>query len=663
MKALCSGCLIALLQLVTWSAIYAEPLGAADRDGMRRVSSKPFSTPPESKIIPLDGADFESGKIPPGWAQGHGEVLTADDAPQGKHYFRMKSKKGADLRSPWIVGEPGAVYFISYWLKTSDEPWAYIHFTSDEREPSFTNIYPGVGFNTDNQWKQVGFYFWLPAQCKTMQFLLAPREEGAEGAFVSVDDVRLRTASESEAAAANDAERAHLPPYDVTSRPGDGKNLALSVAKWEGRAGIPGKPFVIWALGSSYTDWQGDGFELIQAIRKRFPNAPPIVYRKHGGPGTPWEYVHGWVKQFVAAEQPDLIFTYTGGSLEGLDALLTEIRRHCTAETIVPSLHFKPPGGLTPNEIEIGQGVTWAKAREICEQHGAEFVENRRELADYLTRNNLDMEALLSDHNHQNLHGRTRIWDNVSRHLAKSDQSTCTPESRERRVAVAPPMETSTEKVSLTGNWTTTDGLLRSTTSGDRMRISFTGNRIDLVGRKSPVGGTVKLLVDGAPGDQAPVFVMNSIMPQKRHLWRIPHVVDLGPSIEPQKWTITMTSDVGDYRLEGSLAGFDGAGNLAQPFRGRSGQIGIDPKFWRQGRVEKKDQPVEYGVASGDYFTFDVFRGAAGALSFKADQPSSLIEPLVRNLPNDRHTIELITNGDGEVAIEYLYVYQPAEKD
>ena len=56
-----------------------------------------------------------------------------------------------------------------------------------------------------------------------------------------------------------------------------GKNLALAVAKWEGRAGIPGKPFVIWALGSSYTDRQGDGYELIQAIRQRFPNAPPII--------------------------------------------------------------------------------------------------------------------------------------------------------------------------------------------------------------------------------------------------------------------------------------------------------------------------------------------------------------------------------------------------
>lgn len=287
----------------------------------------------------------------------------------------------------------------------------------------------------------------MPPQCKTIEFNISPREDGAEGQFVCLDDLRLRTATEAEMAAAYEAERAHLPAYDVAPRPGDGGNLALSVAKWEGRAGIPGKPFVIWALGSSYTDRQGDGYELIQAIRHRFPHAPPIIYRKHGGPGTPWEFVHGWIKQFVAAEQPDLIFTYTSGTLEGLDAMLTEIRRRTTAEVIVPSLHFKPPSALTPEDIENGAGVPWGRAREICAKHEAEFVESRREMADYLSHAEVKLEDLLADHNHQNVHGRIRIWDNVSRHLAKSEQSAYTPESRERRVAVAPPTETATEQV------------------------------------------------------------------------------------------------------------------------------------------------------------------------------------------------------------------------
>jgi hypothetical protein len=410
-------------------------------------------------------------------------------------------------------------------------------------------------------------------------------------------------------------------------------------------------------------DCQGDGYQLVEAIHRRFPHAPPIIYRKHGGPGTPWEFVAAWIRQFVAAEQPDLIFTYTTGSLEGLDALLAETRRHSTAEIIVPSVHFKPPSTITEKEIENGAGVPWAKAREICAKHGAEFVENRRELAEYLLRRGLDMEELLLDHNHQNEHGRIRIWDNVTRHLVRSDQSSYRPESRERRISVAPPTDTPTETVSLSGPWQTSAGLLQSREAGARLKVRFTGNRLDLLGRKLPGGGSVKVLVDGVPGDKAPVFFMNSIMPADRHLWRIPRVVDLGRNPVPQRWTITMTSNVGDYRVEGSATGLDGLGNLAKLFSGRSGQIGIDPRFWRQGRVEKPGGAVEYGVAASDSLTFDVLRGAVGELSFKAGSPTAMVEPLVRNLLNRQHTVELITTGAGEVVIESLYVYEPSEKD
>lgn len=657
--------MIAGLHLFGGAGVHAETSGTEDRSGLRCISSKPFPVPEGDRIL-LE-CDFEAdGKLPPGWSQGNGEVMVADDAPQGRAYFRMKAKKSAGVRSPVITAQPGVPYFLSYWIKTSSDPWTTISFTSDEREPSFTNIhtpffYPEFPLDTGNQWRQEGFYFLMPPQCKTIQFNMGPREDGAEGQFVCVDDLRLRTASQAEMSAAYDAERAHLPRYDLSARPGDGRNLALSVAKWEGRAGIPGKPFVIWALGSSFTDRQGDGYELIQAIRRRFPKAPPIIYRKHGGPGTPWEFVHAWIRQFVAAEQPDLIFTYTSGTMEGLDAMLTEIRRRTTAEVIVPTLHFKPTSPMTPDDIEKGAGVPWDKAREICEKHGVEFVESRREMAEYIAHAGLAPDDLLIDHNHQNMHGRIRVWDNVTRHLVTSNQSNYTPESRERWLAVDPPAHTATEQVTLSGSWTAGGGVLRSGGSEAKLKVSFTGNQIDVIGRKTPGGGTVKVLVDGIPAEQAPVFLMNFIKPEKNN-WRIPHAVNLGANPVPQTWSITMTSDTGDYRVEGSVAGPDGTGNLAQPFLSHSGQVGLDPKFWRAGRVEKKDQPVEYGVAAGDAFIFDVYRAAVGELSFKADTPVPLVEPLVRNLPNGRHTIELITTGDGEVVIEGLYVFEPPEK-
>jgi hypothetical protein len=671
MKTRWLASMIVVLCLTTWSAAHAIAASADDILGLRCVTSAPIPAPPGTTAIPLPGGDFEGGaKLPSGWSIGSGKIVLADDAPQGKAYCRIDAGKREFFQTPaGIQGQPGRPHFLSFWLKSPAEFWAAINFTSEDRLPSFGNHYPGIP-TTGKQWKRVGYYFWLPAQCRTIQFQIHPQDDTFAGQFIGIDDVQLRTATEAEMSAAYEAERGHLPAYDVTPRPGDGKNLALSVAKWEGRAGVPGRPFVIWALGSSWTAFQGDGYPLTRAIRERFPKAPPLIYKKHVGSGTPWDYARGWVTQFVAAEEPDLIFTYTNGTPEGLDAMLTEIRRHTTADVIVPSLHFFQKTKVTPEEVENGV-EPWEKIREICLKHQAEFVENRRELAEYLKRFGLEPPALVGDAVHQNQHGRIRVWDNICRHIARPAEFTYAPESRERRIAVAPPAATATEHVELQGGWSTTDGLLRANGSDARLKVRFTGNRIDVLGRKLPGGGTVKVLVDGKPGEQLPVFFSTFIQPKAKQSSRTlkgpgpgdvaPHAVDLLANLVPQSWSITVTSDTGDYRLEGSVTGADGEGNLTRPFTSKSGQIGIDPKLWRHGRDPSKTGGVIYGNSTGDSFSFDVYRCALGQLNFRADQPAPLAEPVVQNLANREHTLELVTAGDGEVIIEGLYVYQPPE--
>jgi hypothetical protein len=650
---------------------FAGSSGSMETLGLRCISSKPFPAPAGTVAIPIPGAAFElSGKTPPGWDIQDGGIVAAADAPQGKAYCQIRAGKGGILRTPRdIAAQPGRPYFLSMWLKSPAEHPAVITFTSEERLRSFgahdTSI-PATG----NQWKRVGFYFWMPVPCKTIQFHISPRGEGRPGEVICVDDIQLRTATEAEMSDAYDAQRAHLPPCDISPRPDDGSNLALSVAKWEGRAGVPGKPFVIWAVGSSFTACQRDGYGLMQAIRKCFPHAPEIQYRRHDGGGTPWDYARGWVQQFVVPDQPDLIFTYTPGTPEALDAMLTEIRRHTTADVIVPSVHFPRNSKMTPEDIENGF-TSWTKAREICRKHKAEFVENRRELAEYLNRNGMEPAALLQDEAHQSLDGCVRIWDNVGRHINRPAQFSYTPESRERRVAVDPPTSTATEHVELSGSWTKGQGRVSSGQAGSRLKVRFTGNRIDLLGRTVPGGGNIKVLIDGTPADQAPVFYTTFIEPKLKGWPRgqrgqpgdnAPHAVDLGMNVVPQTWTITMTSDMGDYRIAGSVTGADGEGNVGRPFRSKTGQIGIDPKLWRNGRVEKPGQAVWYGNRTGDTFTFDVYRCARGEVSFRSEKAGTLAEPLVQNLPNGPHTLELVEAGDGEVNIEGLYVFQPPEQ-
>jgi hypothetical protein len=230
------------------------------------------------------------------------------------------------------------------------------------------------------------------------------------------------------------------------------------------------------------------------------------------------------------------------------------------------------------------------------------------------------------------------------------------------------------------------------------LTLRFTGNRVDVIGRRTPAGGTVNLLIDGQPAGQAPAFATTFIeakaaVPKRPWVHNAqdssPHAVNLGANIVPQTWTITMTSDVGDYRVEGSVTGLDGEGNLARPFHSQSGQIGIDPNFWREGRMEiqgrpvterdgkpvvdfgillvpvvyEDGKPVAYGDVKGDTFTFEVFRSTRDVFSFRNHTPVPLAESLVRNLSNGEHTLELVAVGDGEVCLEGLYIFQPPEKD
>ncbi len=121
-----------------------------------------------------------------------------------------------------------------------------------------------------------------------------------------------------------------------------------------------------------------------------------------------------------------------------------------------------------------------------------------------------------------------------------------------------------------------------------------------------------------------------------------------------------MISETGDYRVDGSVTGPDGEGNSARAFTSRSGQLRIDPDLGRFNRQQDKDG-FTYGNRAADRYSFDVNRCAVGTVSFAAGKSASLHMPLVQNLSNGRHTLEVITQGDGDVMIESFYVFQPPE--
>jgi hypothetical protein len=432
--------------------------------------------------------------------------------------------------------------------------------------------------------------------------------------------------------------------------------MALTVEKLE-RGFDPDRPLLVWAIGSSFTNGLGNGDYLIELIRERFPNAPKIVYKKMAGCSTSYHFLLGWARRLVIPDQPDVVLIYNFGQTEDLEKVIVELRRHTTADIIVPTLHWCVPHKPVWGQPDVRNSHQDPPAlRAMCAKYGVEFVENRKEMTQYMVDNKLEIEDLLGDSVHENRYAAKMTVLNIARHFHRADKPGYDPRSRERRVEAESPA------VTRTGKWdAAADGKgVASSEKGASLQVEFTGNRIDLSGWRRPNGGTAEVWIDGKPAGEAAVFYAGYVEPDNRNAVqppmpprdRAPHDVGLSGSLTPQKWTITMTSDQGDYEMVGSVTGPDGKGNAMKPFTSNSGQIAIDPALWREARTNR----------TGDVFRFEVYRPAVGLADFKASQEEKVRLRLVEGLPNAPHTLKLVVGGDGPVAVDAFDVFEPPLK-
>lgn len=418
-------------------------------------------------------------------------------------------------------------------------------------------------------------------------------------------------------------------PYYPAQDFSNGQHLALSLHKLT-HGFHPQRPFRIWAIGSSYTNALGNGEVWQEVIPRQFPNAPEIEYTRMVGSGTSWQYVRAWLNQFILHEQPDLILCYATGDPEDLENLIRDVQKNTTAEIIIPSIHWRerdaPFWGKSENAMDQDIG----KVREICRKYGVEFVENRRDWGAYLSQYGLPISSLLTDDVHQNAFGTHIILSNILSHFCNPPIAGFVPDTRERRIMAPEPQ-------------------------GGVIRLAFTGNRIDLIGRKSPQGGEAEIFIDGIPANQFPAYTMTYIHPTSSNQGspatatrdQAPHGVLLGQNIIPQYWTLRMTSPTGDFELEGSVTGFDGKGNAFQPFTSNSGQILLDPSWWRFAEKNR----------TGDLFSWEVMQAGQDKLSFRGPKDEVFSSRLVQSLPNTAHTLEIRVQG--EATIDAFQVFTP----
>ncbi|NUQ61678.1 MAG: hypothetical protein HUU20_04265 [Pirellulales bacterium] len=470
--------------------------------------------------------------------------------------------------------------------------------------------------------------------------------------------------------------RARFPERDLSPRPDDARNLALSIRKLT-HAAAPERPFLIWGIGPSYLNFLGDGTALACHLRQRFPHAPPIVYKKHVGSSVPWQYVLGWAQHVVVPEQPDLVLLYGIGLESDLEKIFQTLRRQTTADIVVASVHWKADDVQYWGKDEDATNFAdIPRMRRICEEYGVEFVENRKQWASYLRDHDMKVEVdpqhgLLLDAVHQSEYGALVINENIVRHFAARDTYAFDPDRRERRLDVTQTAAAGgEEKATLSGpNWTFLEGAAATAASGSRITVRFTGNRIDLIGVKSPDGGAARVTLDGLPAEKAPCFLAGQIEPaagnappKQGSVGDIgPHGIILGRDLIPQTWTIRLTNDEGSYQLTGSATGADGTGHVLKPFTSNSGQIGIPPELWRHGAgCVPFLHPWDGTILNktGDAYTFSVARACKEAVDFRGKEAEFRVN-LFQALPNETHVLELIAAGDGKVTVKYFDVFEP----
>ncbi|MCB1078138.1 MAG: SGNH/GDSL hydrolase family protein, partial [Verrucomicrobiae bacterium] len=399
------------------------------------------------------------------------------------------------------------------------------------------------------------------------------------------------------------------------------------------------------------TNMLGNGERLIQWIRERFPDAPPIAYEKHVGSAVEYDFTRGWMRQHVLGKQPDLVILYSGGKAADLEKLLADFRAHSTADVIVASLHLREQDKeITDATVNLPE---WDAIRDVALKYGCEWVDSRREWAAYLQAQGKPIDWLLKDAVHQNDHGALVINENICRHLVPGGAK---PSSTER--LLEPGKSADSESVS---------GRLGA---GETMTVNFRGNRIDVVARRIKGGGKLvagAMILDGRPLDEVAAFLTTVILPGKDNhkpergsaADHSPHQIILAnpATILPQRWTIRMYGDAGAYQLIGSVTGPDGYGHNGMDFTGNSGQITVPTDLWRR-RLEADGET--YSNRDGDTFSWEVYRATASEVDFGGDDGEVYTEVLADQLKNGWHTLELgpLTAGAGEII--GFRVHEPA---
>ena len=375
-------------------------------------------------------------------------------------------------------------------------------------------------------------------------------------------------------------------------------------------------------------------------LRKRFPNADLEIENKAVG-GFASQILVRLAEHDVPTFYPDLVIFHVYGANNTYEEIIRSIRTRTTAEVLIQKDHV---AAQWPVENPDQKNPMWwdhmmnnVFLPDYAKKYRCGLADVRSGWVGYLKANNLQPKALLSDDVHLNDHGCFVMSELVKRYLVhKPDLLTDDARNSVRTFEVGKDVKR----------------------EGQSLKLSFEGNRIDLLAAKGG-GGTAKILIDGKkPSEFAACTAFTRTSPSQS--WWGPALLrvssDKPREIEDWLLKVTEVDEKADhirFTVAGSKTGADGEGVSSERFVSKSGRVVIEPGDWWVKNIHQmgKKLPVGFEIKwKAVPLATDTF--VAPKVEDESREASVTV---AQGLPNGKHTLEIV----GPASIRAIRIYRP----
>jgi len=390
------------------------------------------------------------------------------------------------------------------------------------------------------------------------------------------------------------------------------------------------------------------------ALQQAFPRAR-LVITNRSIPGFEASLLLKTAEVDVYPFRPDLIIFHSYGGMgpgREWDELLRRFRRRTTADVLLLGNHVNRdqelhepirPDAIEPR-TEAWQNYVLAPA--LAHELGLCFPDNRTAWKAYLNAKQLPVSALLLDQWHLNADG-CNLQSAILRPYLRIPRLT-------------PPLNPfhngwiASRRVGPGGlEW-----------AGNRLRLEFLGNRVDVVAGIGPARHC-RVLVDG----RVPTSLARGRGHGRTSSWKgdvahRPALLQVGfeQPLIPERWTLTLTEVSPSqplhfrFSVSGSATGPDGSGVSTNRFVSHSGRVVIGPDDWHKRQPAGQDQLGRVLAWNSEDRNLDDYVSQA-----VAGQSTEPVTTLVNDLPDGPHVLELIADSaDALPSITQFRIHHPA---